>query len=290
MKTQFASITLAALLLLIPNAIPQRAADSRPDAEQADAATQSPAAQAPAAPTAAQPDRTPVLVELFTSEGCSSCPPADALLSKLQEVQPVAGAEIIALEEHVDYWNHDGWEDSYSSSEWTLRQQDYVTRFKGKTPFTPQMVVDGQREFTGNNSRDAIDAIQEASHRPKTQISITAAPGEKKDTQRVEIRVGNMSATAAQEPADLWLAVTESNLETSVKAGENAGKDVRHAAVLRSLHKIAAVPAKSSSPFVSTQQVKLKSNWKKQNLRIVVFVQERKSLHILGATSTGAAG
>jgi hypothetical protein len=274
-KFHFLLLTLAALLLLTPNALPQRAADPSAVAVQA------------AAQATSQPDRTPVLVELFTSEGCSTCPPADALLTQLESSQPIPGAEIIGLEEHVDYWNHDGWIDSYSSPDWTLRQQDYVARFKGNSPYTPQMIVDGQSQFVGNNSRDAQAAIAEAAHRPKIQISITAgaAANTKNDAQRIEIRVGNMSATATQEPADLWLAVTESNLETSVKAGENAGKDLRHAAVLRSLHKIAAVPAKSSSPFITTQQVKLKSTWKKQNLHIVVFVQERKSLHILGAAS-----
>src|SRR5580692_3728149 len=174
MKNSLPLFALAALLLLTPNANPRRAAIPQ---------------AAPSPAPAAQPDRTPVLVELFTSEGCSSCPPADALLSKLEEVQPVTGAEIIGLEEHVDYWNHDGWEDLYSSSEWTLRQQEYVARFKGKSPFTPQMIVDGQREFTGNNSREAIDAIQEASHRAKTQVSITGTATDKSDVQRFEIRV-----------------------------------------------------------------------------------------------------
>jgi hypothetical protein len=274
MKSYVALLTLA-VLSLAPKASPWHAAPANA------------AAKARASQTAAPPDSTPVLVELFTSEGCSSCPPADALLTQLESTQPIPGAEIIALEEHVDYWNHDGWVDSYSSAEWTVRQQDYVAHFKGNSPFTPQMIVDGQSQFVGNSAHDAQAAIQEAAHHPKTQISIIAnpVPNTKNDTQRIEIRIGNMSATAAQEPADLWLAVTESNLETSVKAGENAGKEVRHAAVLRSLHKIAAVSAKSSFPFLSTQQLKLKSGWRKENLRIVVFVQEHKSLHILGAAS-----
>ncbi len=270
MKNVLTLLALGTLLVVTPK-------DSPPQASPAQAA-------------GAQPERTPVLVELFTSEGCSTCPPADALLSKLEEVQPVAGAEIIGLEEHVDYWNHDGWVDSYSSSEWTLRQQEYVERFKGNSPFTPQMIVDGQREFTGNNSRDALAAIQEAAHRPKTQISITADTPAKSDAQRIEVRVGNLAGLVTQEPADLWIAVTEDGLESAVKAGENAGKNLRHVATLRTLHKMGAVSTKDSSPFVAAQQVKFKSNWKRENLRIVVFVQERKTLHILGAASTRVTG
>ena len=235
-------------------------------------------------------DRTPVVVELFTSEGCSTCPPADALLSKLETDQPVAGAEVIGLEEHVDYWNHDGWVDSYSSPNWTLRQEMYVARFKGNSPFTPQMIVDGQLQFVGNNAIDAQSAIRDAAHRVKTQVSIVAGITSKNDAARFEVRVGSGTVIPDQEPADVWMAVTEDGLETAVKAGENAGKNLRHAAILRSLHKIGSLPAKGTSPLVLNEQVKFQSNWKRENLRIVIFVQERKSLRILGAASVRIAG
>src|SRR5260370_42428563 len=128
------------------------------------------------------------------------------------------------------------------------------------------MSVDGQRQSGGRSERDAQDAIREAAHRAKTQISITAETPSKRDAGRFEVRVRNVAGIADQEPADVWIAVTEDGLETAVKAGENAGRNLQHAAILRSLQKIGAIPARGSSPFVLDQQVKFKSNWKRGNL------------------------
>ncbi len=124
----------------------------------------------------------PVVVELFTSEGCSSCPPADALLQKLEAQQPVAGAEIIALEEHVDYWNHDGWIDAFSSPEWTQRQAVYTALSK-KDVYTPELVVDGKSQFVGNDEHEAEVEIEKASRHAKTDVAITSGKPEGKGSR-----------------------------------------------------------------------------------------------------------
>ena len=229
----------------------------------------------------------PVVVELFTSEGCSSCPPADALLMKLEEAQPVQGVRVIAIEEHVDYWNHDGWTDPYSSAVWTQRQVDYVLRLKGKVPYTPQMIVGGQTQMVGGHELEVREAIQQAASQPQTDV--TVSPGDSSGaSQDFKVRIGKLVGNTDKDSAEVWLAITESRLASSVNAGENAGKDLHHASVLRSLHKIGVAKDNGDISFDSSTKVKLKPDWKRQNLLVVVFVQDKKTLHILGAASIPA--
>jgi hypothetical protein len=232
--------------------------------------------------------RKAVVVELFTSEGCSSCPPADALLQRLQEQQPVSGAEVIALEEHVDYWNHDGWSDPFSSPEWTRRQLEYGTKFKNDA-YTPQMVVDGRSQFVGNSSRGAELEIANAARAEKTEVAITSAKADATSSQRFTVSVGKLTGNADGDIAEVWLAVAEDGLHSSVSAGENAGRVLRHISTLRSLYKIGVAGAGPVS-FTGNPVIEFKSHWDPAKLRVLVFVQKKKSREILGAAWTSIKG
>ncbi|MFZ0885816.1 MAG: DUF1223 domain-containing protein [Candidatus Acidiferrales bacterium] len=227
---------------------------------------------------------TPVIVELFTSEGCSSCPPADLLLQKLAAQQPLPGADVIALEEHVDYWNHDGWIDPYSSPEWTQRQLEYGELLKSQ-PYTPQMVVDGESQFVGSDGRDAASAIQKAASSPQTDVAITADAPDSKGMQHFAVSIKKLTGDAPGDFSDVWLAITEDGLRSSVNRGENAGHVLTHVATLRSLHKVGVAQANGTPAFTGDPRLKLDSHWNRENLAVVVFVQERKSGKIIGAAS-----
>ncbi|MHB8676696.1 MAG: DUF1223 domain-containing protein [Candidatus Acidiferrales bacterium] len=238
-------------------------------------------AQAPAV----KMGRAPVVVELFTSEGCSDCPPAEALALKLEQ-QPIAGADVIVLEEHVDYWNRQGWIDPFSSMEWTERQQNYVSKLGNGNPYTPEMVVDGQSQFVGSNGREALAAIEKAARGVETNVTIGGGKIVAKDSEDFTVSVGKLAGNAGNDVAEVWLAVVEDGLHSSVTRGENAGHVLYHAAVLRSLHKIGVARANGRASFTGNALVKFKSNWKRENLHVVAFVQEKKSRAILGAAST----
>ena len=227
--------------------------------------------------------RIPVIVELFTSEGCSSCPPADALLARLANEQLAANIQLIALEEHVDYWNDLGWTDPFSSRDWTARQYVYAGALRNGNPYTPQMVVDGTAEFVGNQSLKAREAIQKAAS--KAKIPMMLAPGNPKGSgkESFSVKIGKLEGVTRGDSAEVWLAVTETGLHSAVTRGENAGEDLHHAAVVRSMRKIGEAKADGESSFAGAASVSLQKEWKRENLRAVVFVQEKKSRRILGA-------
>jgi len=235
---------------------------------------------------AADPGAHPVIVELFTSEGCSDCPPADRLLAHLQSTQPVPGADVIALEEHVDYWNSQGWVDPFSSMQFTERQTDYVHSFRlNSGPYTPQMVVEGSAQFVGSNERAALAAIAKAAANPEIPVTIEQIPDSNPDAGKLQlhVQVGPAASGHAGDRADILLAVTEDDLSSNVTAGENAGAHLAHYGVVRELRSIGHLDANGS--FTADTKVNLSHHWKRENLRVVVFVQDHSSLAVLGASA-----
>ena len=226
--------------------------------------------------------RIPVIVELFTSEGCSSCPPADEVLARLERTQPVEGAEIIALGEHVDYWNHIGWSDPFSSPIFSERQGAYAEAFGRDGVYTPQMVVDGNAEFVGSNWNKAMIAISQAARLPKADVQITTVQNKAGDVS-VQVHVSNFPAVKAGETIDLVLAVTESDLSSNVLRGENAGRSLNHRTVVRKLSLIYSAEAKPGASFSAGSTVALTKGRNAENLRAVAFTQERKSRRVTGA-------
>lgn len=239
-----------------------------------------------ATPVSNNDKRAPVVVELFTSEGCSSCPPADELLSLLGETQPVAGAEVIALAQHVDYWNDLGWADPFSAHEFSERQGEYVEVFGNEGVYTPQMVVDGRAEFPGSNNSKAFETIAQAAREPKAEVSLARASEQDGagDNLRLAVRVGALPKLADGETADVLLAVTEDRLSSDVGRGENAGRKLSHTGVVRRLMKIGNVNT-TSQPFTGEPMIALDKAWRHENLRAAVFLQEHTSKHIVGAAS-----
>jgi hypothetical protein len=217
--------------------------------------------------------QNPVVVELFTSEGCSSCPPADALLVKLSQLNGTSGREIIVLGEHVDYWNGVGWNDRFSSRDFTERQQAYAKHFGLASPYTPQMVIDGRTQLVGNKAPEIGRDIDAAAKSEKPAKVTVAKSG------------GNAYEVSVQDAGGkgkVFLAVTEDGLTTAVKGGENGGRTLTHAGVVRELRSIGSL---SKGEFSKKVDVPVKSDWNPANLKLVVFVQQGDSGPILGATS-----
>src|SRR5258705_1335317 len=232
---------------------------------------------------------TPVVVELFTSEGCSSCPAADEILSKLDKMQPIQGVEVIALGEHVDYWNKLGWIDPYSSADFSRRQSRYSDAFNQDSVDTPQMIVDGRDEFAGGNMERARAAIAKAAQAPKANIQLASSQDSNAPNSRAVKLSGhltNLPRLTAGDTADVLWAITEGNLRSEVACGENAGLYVRHSSVVRELTALGGVDANQNS-FDAEPTVNLDNGWQRDNLRAVAFVQERGTRRVLGAAVVG---
>ena len=215
---------------------------------------------------------TPVLVELFTSEGCSSCPPADRALMFLEKEQPVSGAQIVALEMHVDYWDDKSWKDPFSSAIFTERQNLYARTFRSGQIYTPQMIVDGASVFVGSDTLKATNTIMDASKKAKAGVTLAL------DQEKLKIKIDGLPGA---KDSTVFLALTENNLDTDIKGGENSGKKLFHSAVARDLKAIGNISADSKT-FETETDLQPDKAWKRNDLKAVVFIQENESRKILG--------
>jgi hypothetical protein len=221
-----------------------------------------------------------ILVELFTSEGCSSCPPADALLRQLDRTQPVPGAQLIVLSEHVDYWNHIGWADPFSSSFFSNRQAEYARHFGLDGPYTPQMIVDGTSQLVGNDRRAAQAAMEKAREASKIQIRLSDVSWNGAGTLRAHLEAGPFAGKDSAQ-ADVFFAAALDHAESQVLRGENEGRRLIHVAVVLRLIKVGTLEKGGS--FSRDVQIALARGQDPTNLRAIAFVQERGPSRVLGA-------
>jgi hypothetical protein len=201
---------------------------------------------------------TPVLVELFTSEGCSSCPRADEALDALAGEQPVPGVRVVPLAMHVTYWNDLGWADPFSDESFSTRQRGYGEAY------TPQMVVGGSHAFPGSR-RDALAALREVKPPPQ---ALTLRTSVERDALHVTLQ--------GAHGGEVFVALTEAGLSSHVTAGENAGRTLKLAPLARRLVRLRDT---------DTVTLTLDPNWKREHLAVVAFVQEPNQGRVLSVAT-----
>jgi hypothetical protein len=212
----------------------------------------------------------PVLVELFTSEGCSDCPPADRVLEELDRTQPFAGLHAIVLSEHVTYWDRLGWRDPFSLQQMTDRQQTYVDQFRLDSAYTPQMVVDGATQLVGSDTRTLKVAMDVAAERPKAELEIENARWE---NGAVDFSVRG----AGSSDRKLIAALAADATQSQVARGENAGRTLHHVAVVRVMQEFGG--DSSDGRVLKLPGGTLPSG----PVRLVVFAVDRKTGQVQGA-------
>jgi hypothetical protein len=220
-------------------------------------------------------------VELFTSEGCSSCPPADQLLAALDASQPIDGAQVIALSEHVTYWDHEGWRDPYSLAEVTDRQKWYDDEFGLSQVYTPQVVVDGAVQVLGSDEPKLAQAVSAATADAKEDLAIDN-PTWTGDGVSFVIRHGDL--TAGKSKQALVAVLAEDETLTPVKRGENAGKTLRNIAVVRTLKEL-----NSTTEGAVTLKLPVEDKHATGQVRLVVFATDKHSGRVLGVTEQTVA-
>lgn len=221
-----------------------------------------------------------MLVELFTSEGCSSCPPADVILQRLDDHQPIPGVQLIVLSEHVTYWDQQGWKDPNSSSAFTDRQSAYETELGEKEAYTPQFVIDGNQSVSLEKLKNLEDALNKAKDNAKIPVRISNISADPANPAMLRLHV-ETDANPNKHNADVYVAVALNHVESQVLRGENGGKHLIHVAVLQQLNRVGKLPKGKS--FAQDVQLQLKPNEDLKSIRLVAFAQESGQGKLLGA-------
>jgi hypothetical protein len=241
---------------------------------------------------AGQPGHSPsqtadrvAVVELFTSQGCSSCPPADRLLSKLAHDSRYQG-KVIPLSFHVDYWNYIGWTDPFSAARWSDRQKAYAGRvFHSNRIYTPQVVVNGRSECVGNSEGEVLGRVNDAlAAEPAGRVSLALDPPTPDGHLRVKVGA-KLARAVGSGDLDLWVAVYQSNLATEVKAGENASRLLKNDRVVRRLEKAFTLPATAGAEKSGEVVLGIDKRWKTDDLGVAAFLQDPATLAIVGAAA-----
>ncbi len=212
-----------------------------------------------------------MLVELFTAEGCSSCPPADHFLAQLDAAQPIRGAHLIVLSEHVDYWDRQGWPDPYASKAFTERQVAYERGLKVSEPFTPQFIVDGTVDMRLSRRERISEQLQAAAAVAKVPVMIESLNVGEGAAPAVS-GVVSVTRLAGSRPCELFVAVALDHADTQVLRGENRGQHLTHVAVLRELERVGTVAP--GSDFHQSFSLPLHPGLDGKPLRVIAFLQE----------------
>ncbi|MCA9401204.1 MAG: DUF1223 domain-containing protein [Candidatus Omnitrophica bacterium] len=211
------------------------------------------------------------VIELFTSEGCSSCPPADQLLRDLTKKADNENINIFTMSMHVDYWNNLGWKDPYSQNQFTRRQYRYADHFNQESVYTPQMIINGQYAFSGYRRDLAVQYIEEALSNEASYI-LNVKPEHENNHMTVAYMMNPLPANAR-----IYLAVVERHLTQKVISGENRGIQLKHDNVVRLLESQHLKDKKGEFTIYYDP------SWHKDSLSLVVFVQQLDNLNILAA-------
>ncbi len=223
----------------------------------------------------------PVVVELFTSQGCSSCPPADRLLTRLGE-DPKLAARVFPLAYHVDYWNYIGWTDPFSSPRWSERQRSYARAFGSNQVYTPQLVVGGTADCVGSQTNEVYGKIRQALARPEAgRVELRLAPGS--GPNELQAIAGVSLTRDVSGELELWVALYQKDLTTSVARGENASRTLHDDYVVRRLVRAFSLAGGAGAHGSGRVSLALDPSWKRSDLGVVAFLQDPASRAIVGA-------